>query len=129
MFKQKRWLFMSLIMVLVFVLSTCQLSSTDTSVPTQTEAMAAEPTATEEMMAKPTASEEMMAEPTATEAMMAKQSGFAGNEIAAQYPDWQYGTDYDFFGVPGAQGVQVGSDWLMLFSDTPSGESGDRLSE
>ena len=54
------------------------------------------------------------------EAMMVKQSGFAGGEIAAQYPDLQYGTDYDFFGVPGAQGVQGGSDWLMVFSDAPA---------
>jgi alpha-glucoside transport system substrate-binding protein len=54
------------------------------------------------------------------EAMMVKQSGFAGGEIAAQYPDLQYGTDYDFFGVPDAQGVQGGSDWLMVFSDKPA---------
>jgi alpha-glucoside transport system substrate-binding protein len=51
------------------------------------------------------------------EAMMVKQSGFAGGEVAAQYPDLEYGTDYDFFGVPGAQGMQGGSDWMMAFSD------------
>ncbi|PKO23148.1 MAG: hypothetical protein CVU38_05495, partial [Chloroflexi bacterium HGW-Chloroflexi-1] len=28
--------------------------------------------------------------------------------------------DYDFFGVPGAQGVQGGSDWMMMFSDKPA---------
>ena len=52
------------------------------------------------------------------EAMMVKQSGFAGAEIVKQYPDLEYGTDYDFFGVPGAQGVQGGSDWMMSFSDS-----------
>jgi alpha-glucoside transport system substrate-binding protein len=53
------------------------------------------------------------------EAMMVKQSGFAGGEIVNQYPDLVYGEDYDFFGVPGAQGLQGGSDWLMAFSDAP----------
>ena len=54
------------------------------------------------------------------EAMMVKQSGFAGGAIAEQYPSLQYGTDYDFFGVPGAQGLQGGSDWMMMFSDSPA---------
>jgi len=54
------------------------------------------------------------------EAMMVKQSGFAGGEAKAQYPDLEYGTDYDFFGVPGAQGLQGGSDWMMSFSDKPA---------
>jgi alpha-glucoside transport system substrate-binding protein len=54
------------------------------------------------------------------EAMMVKQSGFAGAEIAKQFPSLKYGTDYDFFGVPGAQGVQGGSDWMMAFSDKPA---------
>lgn len=54
------------------------------------------------------------------EAMMVKQSGFAGGVVAEQYPDLEYGTDYDFFGVPGAQGVQGGSDWMMMFSDAPA---------
>ena len=54
------------------------------------------------------------------EAMMVKQSGFAGGTISATYPDLKYGTDYDFFGVPGAQGLQGGSDWLMAFSDKPA---------
>jgi alpha-glucoside transport system substrate-binding protein len=52
------------------------------------------------------------------EAMMVKQSGFAGGAIAAQYPKLQYGTDYDFFQVPDAQGLQGGSDWMMAFSDS-----------
>lgn len=54
------------------------------------------------------------------EAMMVKQSGFAGGEIQAQYPDLTFGTDYDFFVVPGAQGLQGGSDWMMAFSDKPA---------
>jgi alpha-glucoside transport system substrate-binding protein len=54
------------------------------------------------------------------EAMMVKQSGFAGGEIAAEYPDLQYGVDYDFFQVPGIQGLQGGSDWMMAFSDEPA---------
>jgi alpha-glucoside transport system substrate-binding protein len=54
------------------------------------------------------------------EAMMVKQSGFAGGEIAAEYPDLEYGTDYDFFQVPGAQGLQGGADWMMAFSNEPA---------
>ena len=54
------------------------------------------------------------------EAMMVKQSGFAGGEIAVEYPDLEYGTDYDFFQVPGIQGLQGGSDWMMAFSDEPA---------
>lgn len=54
------------------------------------------------------------------EAMMVKQSGFAQGTITAQYPDLQYGTDFDFFVIPGAQGLQGGSDWMMAFSDTPA---------
>jgi alpha-glucoside transport system substrate-binding protein len=54
------------------------------------------------------------------EAMMVKQSGFAGGAIASQFPDLQFGTDYDFFPVPGAQGLQGGSDWMMAFSDKPA---------
>jgi alpha-glucoside transport system substrate-binding protein len=51
------------------------------------------------------------------EAMMVKQSGFAGGEIQKQFPSLKQGTDYDFFVVPGAQGLQGGADWLMAFSD------------
>lgn len=54
------------------------------------------------------------------EAMMVKQSGFAGGEVAKNFPDLKYGTDYDFFIVPGAQGLQGGSDWMMAFSDKPA---------
>jgi len=54
------------------------------------------------------------------EAMMVKQSGFAGGAIHKKFPDLKYGKDYDFFGVPGAQGVQGGSDWMMMFSDKPA---------
>lgn len=54
------------------------------------------------------------------EAMMVKQSGFAGANIAKQFPDLKQGTDYDFFVVPGAQGLQGGADWLMAFSDKPA---------
>lgn len=54
------------------------------------------------------------------EAMMVKQSGFAGGEIQKKFPDLKYGTDYDFFPVPGAQGLQGGADWLMAFNDTPA---------
>lgn len=57
---------------------------------------------------------------TPPEAMMVKQSGFAGGTVKATYPDLNYGTDYDFFGVPGAQGLQGGSDWMMAFSDKPA---------
>ena len=52
------------------------------------------------------------------EAMMVKQSGFASGTILGTYPDLKYGTDYDFFGVLGAQGVQGGFDWMMSFSDS-----------
>ncbi|HRQ22458.1 MAG TPA: ABC transporter substrate-binding protein [Anaerolineales bacterium] len=54
------------------------------------------------------------------EAMMVKQSGFAGGEVQSQYPDLEFGVDYDFFVVPGAQGLQGGSDWMMAFSDKPA---------
>lgn len=49
---------------------------------------------------------------------MVKQSGFAGGTITETYPDLEYGTGYDFFGVPGVQGLQGGSDWMMSFSDS-----------
>ena len=54
------------------------------------------------------------------EAMMVKQSGFAGGEISKQFPTLKQGTDYDFFIVPGAQGLQGGADWMMAFSDKPA---------
>jgi alpha-glucoside transport system substrate-binding protein len=54
------------------------------------------------------------------QAMMVKQSGFAGGEILKKFPDLKYGTDYDFFAVPGAKGLQGGADWMMAFTDTPA---------
>ncbi|MEW6403245.1 MAG: ABC transporter substrate-binding protein [Chloroflexota bacterium] len=54
------------------------------------------------------------------EAMMVKQSGFAGAEIAKQFPDLQQGTDYDFFVVPGIQGLQGAIEPMMAFSDKPA---------
>jgi len=54
------------------------------------------------------------------EAMMVKQSGFAGAEIAKQFPDLQQGTDYDFFVVPGIQGLQGAIEPMMVFNDTPA---------
>ena len=57
------------------------------------------------------------------EAMMVKQSGFAGGEIAKQFPDLKYGTDYDFFAVPGAQGMQGGADFMMAFGDSPAAKA------
>ena len=50
------------------------------------------------------------------EAMMVKQSGFAGGNIATAYPNLVYGTDYDFFAFPGAQGMQGGADYMFAFS-------------
>ena len=52
------------------------------------------------------------------EAMMVKQSGFAGGEVAKAFPDLKQGTDYDFFVIPGAQGLQGGADWMMAFNDS-----------
>lgn len=54
------------------------------------------------------------------EAMMVKQSGFAGGEVQTQFPDLVYGTDYDFFVIPGAQGLQGGVEPMMAFNDTPA---------
>lgn len=54
------------------------------------------------------------------EAMMVKQSGFAGAEIATQFPDLQQGTDYDFFVIPGIQGLQGAVEPMMAFNDTPA---------
>ncbi len=54
------------------------------------------------------------------QSMMVKQSGFASGTIIGTYPDLKYGTDYDFFPVPGAQGLQGGWDWMMAFNNTPA---------
>jgi alpha-glucoside transport system substrate-binding protein len=57
------------------------------------------------------------------EAMMVKQSGFAGSEIVKQFPTLKYGTDYDFFAFPGAQGMQGGADYMMAFSSSPAAKA------
>jgi len=57
------------------------------------------------------------------EAMMVKQSGFAGGEVVKQYPDLEYGVDYDFFAVPGAQGMQGGADFMMAFGDSAAAKA------
>lgn len=54
------------------------------------------------------------------EAMMVKQSGFAGGEIAKQFPNLKQGADYDFFVVPGIQGLQGSVEPMMAFADTPA---------
>lgn len=54
------------------------------------------------------------------EAMMVKQSGFAGGEIAKQFPNLKQGTDYDFFVVPGIKGLQGSVEPMMAFNDTPA---------
>lgn len=54
------------------------------------------------------------------EAMMVKQSGFAGGEIAKQFPTLKQGTDYDFFVMPGIQGLQGSIEPMMAFSDDPA---------
>ena len=54
------------------------------------------------------------------EAMMVKQSGFAGGEVAKQFPDLKQGTDYDFFVVPGIQGLQGAVEPMMAFNDKPA---------
>ncbi len=57
------------------------------------------------------------------EAMMVKQSGFAGGAVAEQFPELVYGTDYDFFAFPGAQGMQGGADWMMVFNASPAAQA------
>jgi alpha-glucoside transport system substrate-binding protein len=58
------------------------------------------------------------------QAYMVKQSGFAGNVVSDQYPELEYGTDYDFFFLPTIDGsappVQVGGDAMAVFNDTPA---------
>lgn len=56
-------------------------------------------------------------------AMMVKQSGFAGGEIVKQFPTLKYGTDYDFFAFPGAQGMQGGADYMMAFSSSAASKA------
>ncbi len=54
------------------------------------------------------------------EAMMVKQSGFAAGAIQQKFPDLKYGTDFDFFPIPDAKGLQGGSDQMMAFKNTPA---------
>jgi alpha-glucoside transport system substrate-binding protein len=56
-------------------------------------------------------------------AMMVKQSGFAGGNIATKYTNLKYGTDYDFFGFPGAQGMQGGADYMFAFSTSAAAKA------
>ncbi len=51
------------------------------------------------------------------QAMMVGQAGFAAGNIAAAFPNLKYGTDYAFFGFPGAQGVQGGYDLMYAFTN------------
>jgi alpha-glucoside transport system substrate-binding protein len=57
------------------------------------------------------------------QAYMVKQSGFAGGIVETQYPELQFGTDFDFFVLPGPGGksvpMQVGADAMAVFNDTP----------
>ncbi len=57
------------------------------------------------------------------QALMVKQSGFAGANIAKQYPNLKYGTDYDFFQFPGVKGLQGGADFLYVFSNKPAAQA------
>jgi alpha-glucoside transport system substrate-binding protein len=57
------------------------------------------------------------------QALMVKQSGFAGGAIQTQFPSLKYGTDYDFFEFPGAQGLQGGADFMMAFSNKPAAQA------
>jgi len=58
------------------------------------------------------------------QAYMVKQSGFAGGAVGTQYPELEYGTDFDFFVLPSADGspapMQVGGDAMAVFNDTPA---------
>ncbi len=54
------------------------------------------------------------------QAMMVKISGFAEGAIQAQFPKLKYGTDFDFFVLPDSKGMQIGSDWMMAFHNTPA---------
>ncbi len=63
-----------------------------------------------------TAIDDVFADPP--QALMVRQSGFASGEITTKYPTLKYGTDFDFFGLPGAQGLQAGYDWMLAFKST-----------
>jgi alpha-glucoside transport system substrate-binding protein len=57
------------------------------------------------------------------QAYMVKQSGFAGGAVQSQFPELEYGTDFDFFVLPSQDGsrppIQVGGDAMAVFNDTP----------
>jgi alpha-glucoside transport system substrate-binding protein len=57
------------------------------------------------------------------QAYMVKQSGFAGGIVKSQYPELEFGTDFNFFVIPTIDGsappVQVGGDAMAIFNDTP----------
>jgi alpha-glucoside transport system substrate-binding protein len=57
------------------------------------------------------------------EAMMVRQAGFAGGEVAKQFPDLEYGVGYDFFPVPGAKGMQGVPDFLTVFNASPAAKA------
>jgi hypothetical protein len=52
--------------------------------------------------------------------MMVRQASFAGDAITERFPGLEFGTDFDFFRFPGAQGLQVGADFMMAISDSPA---------
>ena len=56
------------------------------------------------------------------QAYMVKQSGFAGGVVDGQYPELEFGTDYDFFVLPTIDGspapLQVGGDAMAVFNDS-----------
>jgi alpha-glucoside transport system substrate-binding protein len=59
------------------------------------------------------------------EAWMVKQSGFAGTAvIQPNFENFEYGTDFAFFPLPGVDGeaapMQVGGDFMVVFNDTPA---------
>lgn len=57
------------------------------------------------------------------EALMVKQSGFAGSNIVAAYPNLKYGVDFDFFEFPGVKGIQGGGDFIYVFNVTPAAQA------
>jgi alpha-glucoside transport system substrate-binding protein len=57
------------------------------------------------------------------QAYMVKQSGFAGGIVETQYPELEFGADFNFFVLPSMDGspppMQVGGDAMAVFNDTP----------
>jgi len=43
--------------------------------------------------------------------------------VTEQFPELVYGTDFDFFAFPGAQGMQGGADWMMVFNPSPAAKA------